>query len=150
MRMKRATGCAIRTVFAVVALSNIEMATAEENDVRARVNAPARVAISPSPEPSQDDAGRLVITVTGFRPATSGTVEGVVLVSCGTEEREIGRFGIFPQQAFAAGSNANAKPQRFGFALPNGCKPSLVTVRVEPSAGDGSGAELVIGAAAFK
>lgn len=25
------------------------------------------------------------------------------------------------------------------------CKPSQVTVRVEPSAGDGSGAELVIG-----
>jgi hypothetical protein len=146
--MKRATRCAIRAVVAVAALSTTEMTIAEENDVRARVNAPARVTIASAREPSQNDARRLVVTVTGFRPATSGTVEGVVLIPCGTEEREIGRFGIFPQQSFAAGNNV--KPQRFGFALPDGCKPSQVTVRVEPSAGDGSGAELVIGGAAFK
>lgn len=147
--MKRATGCAIRAVFAVVALSAIEMAAAEENDARARVNAPARIVIAPTREPSQQhDAARLVVTVTGFKPATSGTVEGVVLISCGTEEREIGRFGIFPQQPFISGSDA--KPQRFGFAWPDGCKPTHVTVRVEPSVGDGSGAEIVIGEAALK
>lgn len=145
--MKRTKGCAIRAVFAVAALSAIEMAAAEENDARARVNAPARVAIT-ARQPPQDDAGRLVITVTGFKPAVAGTVEGVVLIPCGTEEREIGRFGIFPQQLFAAGNNT--KPQRFGFALPAGCKPSQVTVRVEPSAGDGSGAELVIGEVAVE
>lgn len=146
--MKKATGCAIRTVFALAALSTVKMATAEENDVRAHVDAPARVAIAPAREPAQDDAGRLVITVTGFKPATSGTVEGVVLIPCGTGEREIGRFGIFPQQSFAAGDHA--KPQRFGFVVPEGCKPSHVTVHLEPSAGDGSGAELVIGGASFK
>lgn len=147
--MKRTTtGCAIRAVFAVMALSALEMAAAEENDARARVNAPARVAIAPARETPQHDAGQLVVTVTGFKPATAGTVEGVVLIPCGTGEREIGRFGIFPQQPFTAGNNT--KPQRFGFALPAGCKPSQVTVRVEPSAGDGSGAELVIGEVAVK
>jgi hypothetical protein len=61
----------------------------------------------------------------------------------GAEDR---RFGFFPQQAFTAGSNANA--QRFSFALPDSCKmPSQVTIRVEPSAGDGRGAEFVIGGA---
>ncbi|WP_148203783.1 hypothetical protein [Nitrobacter winogradskyi] len=124
------------------------MAAAEENDARARVNAPARVAIVPAREPPQDDAGRLVVTVTGFKPAITGTVEGVVLIPCGTEEREIGRFGIFPQQSFTAGSET--KPQHFGFALPAGCKPSQVAVRVEPSAGDGIGAELVIGEVAVR
>jgi hypothetical protein len=147
--MKRGTGFAIRALVAVVALSTMEeMATANEKDVRARVNVPARVAIAPAREPSQNEAGRLVITVTGFRPATTGTVEGVVVITCGTEKREIGRFGIFPQQAFAAGGNA--KPQRFGFALPDGCAPSQVTVHVEPGAGDGSGAELVIGGATLE
>jgi hypothetical protein len=147
---KRAIGFAIRTAFLVVAaLSTIEMAAAEDNDMRASVNAPARVAIAPSPDPSQHASARIVITVTGFRPSTSGPVEAIVLIPCGPEEREIGRFGIFPQQSFTAGRNANA--QRFGFALPDACKtPSQVTIRVEPSAGDGSGAELVIGGAAFE
>ncbi|WP_439924654.1 hypothetical protein [Nitrobacter sp. JJSN] len=130
----------------MVVLSTIEMAAAEDNDVRASVKAPARIAVAPSPNPSQRAAARIVITVTGFTPSTSGPIEAVVLIPCGTQEREIGRFGIFPQQSFTAGRNANA--QRFGFALPDACEmPSQVTIRVEPSAGDGSGAELVIGRA---
>lgn len=125
------------------------MAAAEDNDVRASVNAPARVEIAPSRDSSRRGFGRLVITVTGFTPSASGPVEAVVLIPCGTEEREIGRFGIFPQQSFTAGRNANA--QRFGFAVPDACKtPSQVTIRVEPSAGNGSGAELVIGGAEFE
>ncbi|GAB1716830.1 MAG: hypothetical protein NTAFB05_18720 [Nitrobacter sp.] len=147
--MKQAISCAIRTVFvAVAALSMIEMAAAQDrdNDVRANVDTPARVAIASSRDPSRRTDGRLVITVTGFTPSENGPVEAVVLIPCGAEEREIGRFGIFPQQSFRAGRNANA--QRFGFALPNACKaPSRVTIRIEPSSGDGSGAELVIGSA---
>jgi hypothetical protein len=147
--MKQATSCAIRTVFAAVAaLSMIEMAAAQDHDhdVRAKVNTPARIAIVSSRNPSQRTDQRLVITVTGFTPSANGPVEAVVLIPCGTEEREIGRFGIFPQQSFTAGKNANS--QRFGFALPSACKvPSRVTVRIEPSAGDGSGAEFVIGRA---
>lgn len=150
--MKRAISFAIRTVFVALTalstleLSTVEMAAAQDNGVRATMNVPARVAIAPSRDPSQRASARVVITVTGFRPSASGPVEAVVLIPCGTEEREIGRFGIFPQQPFTAGSNANA--QRFGFALPDACKmPSQVIIRVEPSAGDGSGAELVIGRA---
>ncbi|MEH6950000.1 hypothetical protein V4R08_01390 [Nitrobacter sp. NHB1] len=125
------------------------MAAAENNDVRASVNAPARVAITASRDLSQNASARIVITVTGFRPSPSGPVEAVVLIPCGTEQREIGRFGIFPQQSFTAGKNAN--PQRFGFAVPDPCKmPSQVTIRIEPSTGNGSGAELVIGGAEFE
>jgi hypothetical protein len=126
----------------------IETAAAQDHgkDVHANVDMPARVAIAASRDPSQRTDGRLVITVTGFTPSASGPVEAVVLIPCGAEEREIGRFGIFPQKSFRAGRNANS--QRFGFALPNACKtPSRVTIRVEPSSGDGSGAELVIGGA---
>jgi hypothetical protein len=146
----RAIGYTFRTVFlAVAVLSAIGMAAAEDNDVRASVKAPARVAVAPSSNPAQNASARIVITVTGFRPSPSGPVEAVVLIPCGTEQREIGRFGIFPQQSFTAGRNANA--QRFGFALPDDCKtPSQVTIRIEPSAGNGSDAELVIGGAKFE
>ncbi|ABE63708.1 hypothetical protein Nham_2942 [Nitrobacter hamburgensis X14] len=150
MPKKRAIGFAIRTVFlALAVLLAIEMAAAEDNDLRASVKAPARVAIAPSRDLSQNTSARIVITVTGFMPSPSGPVEAVVLIPCGPEQREIGRFGIFPQQPFTAGRNANA--QRFGFAVPDACKiPSQVTIRVEPSAGDGSGAELVIGRAEYE
>lgn len=145
MPKKPAIGCGIQAAFvAVIALSTLGMATAEDNDVRASVNAPARIAVAPSLHPTQRASARIVITVTGFTPSTSGPIEAVVLIPCGKEDREIGRFGIFPQQSFTAGKNANA--QRFGFALPDACEmPSQVTIRIEPSAGNGNGAELVIG-----
>src|SRR3712207_1269978 len=62
------------------------------------------------------EQSRVVIDVTGFKPAQEGSVQAVVRVQKqdGTEQ-EIGRFGLFPQTEFTSDA---AGAQRYSVPLP--------------------------------
>ncbi|MEE7493417.1 hypothetical protein [Methylobacterium oryzae] len=103
----------------------------------------------PGTAPLEGDAAlagrRLVLEVGAYQPSPSGPTLAVVSADCGGIAREVGRFAVFPDTAFAASDTA--PPQRYGFGLPAqvGCGvPTGVTVRLEPVLGDGRGASLVI------
>jgi hypothetical protein len=90
---------------------------------------------------------QLVIALTSFTPPRDGHAGlNVSLRTIGGRRIELGRVGIFPEQAFSA-SLADAK--RFGFALPKGALASNPEVVVEVTAegGSGAGARAVVGEA---
>lgn len=125
---------------------------ANEGEMQATVGKPATIAISGKAGGTFAEAGaRVVVTVTGYEPSTAGPVTVVVSVRCGDDLREIGRFGIFPDRAFSG--SGGAKPQQFGFPLPNdpACRqPQSVTVHIEPQAGTGAGASIAISSASIE
>ncbi|QND46744.1 hypothetical protein HB780_09560 (plasmid) [Rhizobium lusitanum] len=122
---------------------------ANEGDMQATVGKPATIAISGATNPAPADVGtRIVVTVSGYEPSKTGPVTTVVSVHCGGDTQEIGRFGIFPDEAFSA--SAGTQPQRFSFLLPDdpACRqPRAITIHLEPQTGDGVGASVTIGSA---
>ncbi|WFU07233.1 hypothetical protein QA648_34655 (plasmid) [Rhizobium sp. CB3171] len=141
-------------IFAV-ALSVLRIVSpvqANESDVRATVSKPVTIAISGrAAHASADASARLVVTVTGYEPSTAGPVTTVVSLRCGSDVREIGRFGIFPNKAFSVSDGT--KPQRFGFPLPDdpSCRqPETAIIRLEPQTGGGAGASITISDASIE
>lgn len=118
---------------------------ANEDGVRVTVGEPATVRLSEKNEPSSTGAGgrRIVVVVDAFEPSPAGPIAVVVTMQCGDATEEIGRFGVFPNAAFT--SSSRVEPQRFGFDMPDNLacpRPKNVTLRLEPSLGDGSGASM--------
>lgn len=146
-RMLIAIGAAAFSVLRIVG-----PVQASEGDMQATVGKPATVAISGAAAHAPVDGGaRVVVTVNAYEPSKAGPVATVVSVRCGEELREIGRFGIFPNQAFSV--SAGAKPQRFGFLLPDepACRqPQTIEISLDPQTGDGTGASITIGSASIE
>jgi hypothetical protein len=104
--------------------------------------APAAEGIAP------EQAQRVIIKVTGFQPPSEGAVQVVVKAQMDNAgaEREIGRFGIFPNAEFKAAEPSKA--QRFGLALPKELAhggPVKLNVYLVPLRGEGTGARLELG-----
>jgi hypothetical protein len=122
---------------------------ANEGDMQATVDNPATIAISGASERALvDGRARIVVTINAYEPSKTGPVATVVSVRCGDDVREIGRFGIFPNEPFSVSDGA--KPQRFGFPLPNdlACRrPQTVIIHLEPQTGNGAGASIAVGSA---
>jgi hypothetical protein len=90
-------------------------------------------------------APRLVVTVSGYRPASDGPVDVVVSLLCGEGEKVLGRFAVMPRMSFSAAEPARA--QHFGLSAPNTpeCRAArAATVRLEPAAGQGRDASITI------
>lgn len=148
MRCHRSVLIAIcAAAFSVLRL--VSPVQANENGMQATVDNPATIAISGASERALVDGGaRIVVTINAYEPSKSGPVATVVSVRCGDDVREIGRFGIFPDAAFSV--SGGAKPQRFGFPLPNdlACRKSqTVIIHLEPQTGNGAGASIAVGSA---
>jgi len=116
----------------------------------ATVDRPAVVTAVPSaPERgAAGGSGRVILGVTGFVPSPDGTVQAVVKAARdgAGPEREIGRFGIFPDAAFTAPDPSRAR--RFAFKLPEelaGAERVRLNVYLVPLHGDGKGARLDLG-----
>ncbi|SCB24165.1 hypothetical protein [Rhizobium hainanense] len=125
---------------------------ASGSDMQATVDKPVTIAIAGVAERAPGNGGkRIVVTVNAYEPSKSGSVTIVVSVRCGEVLREIGRFGIFPNEAFSVSRGSN--PQRFGFPLPDepSCRqPQTVEIGLEPQTGDGTGASITIGSAGIE
>lgn len=81
---------------------------------------------------------QVVVALTGFTPPREGHATLVVSAqAAGGRRIELGRVGVFPEQAFAA-PLANA--MRFGFALPKSALARAPAIQVEVVADGGSGA----------
>lgn len=122
-------------------------------DMQVKPGAPARVALDPMPRAAAtaaEEAPRLVVSVDGYQPSSSGPVQFVVTIDCAGKKEEVGRFGIFPDAAFEAGGKVAA--QQFGFDMPEAaCKErSEAVISVEPSIGTGEGAVLTLGRVAIE
>lgn len=148
MRYRRSVLIAIcAAAFSVLRL--VSPVHANEDGMQATVDKPAIIAISGASERAWVDGGaRIVVTINAYEPSKTGPVATVVSVRCGDDVREIGRFGIFPDKAFSV--SGGAKPQRFGFPLPNdlACrKPQTVIIHLEPQTGNGAGSSIAVGSA---
>ena len=124
---------------------------AESDPLIATVGKPAIVTAAPA-KPQEGltaDKGppRVVVHVTGYRPAQKGSVRGVVNVqkADGTEQ-EIGTFGVFPDTAFKA---ETSRARAYSFPLPKELAADPVKLKIEvvpdKERGTGEGAQLEIG-----
>jgi hypothetical protein len=144
---------AIGIAGALAILAGAAAIAAEGEPLIATVGNPAIVTALPS-NAAESMAGpkqapRVVVHVTGYKPAQQGSVRGVVKVrqADGTE-KEIGTFGVFPDTAFKADSS---RPRMFSFPLPRELAAAPVQLKVEvvpdKERSTGEGAQLEIGRA---
>jgi hypothetical protein len=134
----------------VCALALLAPVAAEGDQMLATVEQPA--VLTARPARGIAEQSRVVIDVTGFKPAQQGYVQAVVKAQKqdGTEQ-EIGRFGLFPQTEFKSDA---AGAQRYSVALPKDLASSdLIKLKVElvpGPRGKGEGAQLQIGGAEIR
>lgn len=91
------------------------------------------------------------ITVHRFAPSFKGPVQIVVTSKDGSKCTEIGRFGIYPERAFASGGPI--EPMRFRLTLPAGVKidrSTRLTLRILPAQGTGDGAMIEVEQGQFR
>ena len=137
-------GCALALLMPVAAVA------AEGDQMLATVGRPAVMTATSARGAAEQS--RVVIDVTGFKPAQEGSVQAVVKAQKqdGTEQ-EIGRFGVFPQTEFKSDA---AGAQRYSVPLPKNLASSdLVKLKVElipGPRGKGEGAQLEIGGAEIR
>lgn len=157
-RARTASGAA--GLVAVIALAGIAAA----GDDPAAVAIPGRPALVTAAPPAAgtDSAAAgpsstyVELSVLGFTPPASGGVQAVVSLrgKDGEPARELGRFGLFPNEAFAADGPADA--QRFVFRLPReGAQDDVregaeLSVGLVPYEGNGEGARLELGEAQIR
>jgi hypothetical protein len=116
-------------------------------ELLATIDKPAIVTVALAESEARNQSGRLVLKVSGFKPAQDGSaVQAVVKVekADGTEQ-EVHRFTVFPQTEFKA-SNPS-KFLKFGFSLPKELAiGGSVRLKVElvPLRGKGNGASLEV------
>ena len=113
----------------------------------ATVGHPALIPLATSPEasPANDTFRYVDITVWRFRPAPSGPVQVTVEAPSGSSLIEIGRFGIYPEQAFAATDSSQV--QRFRLTIPAGLRlndSSRLKVNIVPTRGSGKDASIEV------
>jgi hypothetical protein len=138
-------GCALALLAPVAAVA------AEGDQLLATVEKPA-VLTARSSAQGISDQSRVIIDVTGFKPAQEGSVQAVVKAQKqdGTEQ-EIGRFGLFPQTEFKSDV---AGAQRYSVPLPKDLASSgQIKLKVELVPGPrgiGEGAQLQIGSAEIR
>jgi hypothetical protein len=139
----------------LVALMSQSSVAAQDSRPVATVAGPAVITATAAPMADQGVASqspRVIISVTAFRPPHDGAVQAVVKVQNGDRtEREIGRFGIFPNAEFKAADPSKA--QRFGLPLPKELASGgavKLNVYLVPLKGEGSGAHLEIGGAEIR
>jgi hypothetical protein len=138
---------------ALAILAGTAAMPAEGEPLIATVGNPAIVTALPSNAPPSltgaKQPSRVVVHVTGYKPAQQGSVRGVVKVqqADGTE-KEIGTFGVFPDTAFKADTS---RPRTFSFPLPKELAADPVKLKVEvvpdKERSTGEGAQLEIGRA---
>jgi hypothetical protein len=131
----------------------VGVVAAESDQLLATLDKPAVVTVRSGPERSAGAPARVEIIVTGFQPPQAGAVQAVVEAQrVGSEtEREIGRFGIFPNTQFKVADPARG--QRFGFLLPKELAVGglvKLTVQLVPLRGEGKGATLQLGGAEIR
>ncbi|MFO1125563.1 MAG: hypothetical protein U1E25_09960 [Methylocystis sp.] len=148
--IRRALSCAACALTFLIVNDRV----AQADDREATVSRPATITAAPGPPDGQESAGgrRLIIAVTGFRPAKESAVQVVVkAMTADSGEQEIGRFGMFPNQAFAAPEPSQA--QRFSLTLPKALEssgPVTLRVYVIPFKGEGKGASVELGDAEIR
>ena len=137
-------------VFAVFFLT----AGAHAHRMVATIGHPAVVAVAGRGHPDGAGRFRIVITIAAYTPASDGSVVEIVVRTmrryCGAG-REIGRFSIFPNEAFSA--SEPDKAQSFGLELPQDAlvgSPSTVSVSLEIARGKGMGARVEVGDATIE
>lgn len=124
---------------------------AEENLPTATPSSPASITAPVAPATQEGATGqtaRVTIKVMAFQPPKDGAVQAVVKVQTNGAEREIGRFGIFPNAEFRA--TEPSKAQRFGLPMPKELAAgSAIKLKVYlvPFKGEGRGASMEIGGA---
>jgi len=142
---KRGLGCAVAFLVPLGAIA------AEGDQLRATVDTPATVTAAGGTGATDQSGPRVVVHVTGFRPAKDGSVQAVVMAQMPDgKTQEIGRFGIFPQAEFKSDA---AGAQRYSFALPKELaagEPVRLKVDLVPARGTGEGAQLEIGRAEIR
>jgi hypothetical protein len=118
----------------------------------ARVDAPARVAVSPGERAAlaPERGAVLIVTVASYTPAREGSVSAEVDAHGPSGESvPVGGFGVFPNVAFSESDPASG----MSFALPLaperlrrlGGAPTEIVVRLEPFGAAASGAQMTIG-----
>jgi hypothetical protein len=140
-------GCALALLAPVAAIA------AEGDQLLATVDKPAIVTATLAKvlesTAVKQVASRVIIYVTGFQPPQKGGVQGVVSVQKPDgSEQQIGTFGIYPQEAFTAGSS---REQKFGFPLPSDLAAGPVKLKVaigpDKERETAAGAQLEVGRA---
>src|SRR5215211_6596467 len=135
---------------ALALLAPVGVIAAEGDQMLATVEKPA--VLTATSARSIAEQSRVIIDVTGFKPAQEGSVQAVVKAQKqdGTEQ-EIGRFGLFPQTEFKSDA---AGAQRYSVSLPKNLAssdPVKFKVELVPSArGKGEGAQLELGGAEIR
>lgn len=147
-----ASGRSRLAVAILLAASCAMAANAEDKPAVVTAGQPAVVDVRPpvQTEATVEGNDSLIVQVTGFKPPTKGSVQAVVTVKGESAQQgstEIGRFGVFPNDVFTAGSG---DPQRFRLTLSPKASGLLqqqkkISVELVPSAGTGDGARLEIG-----
>jgi|HubBroStandDraft_6_1064221.scaffolds.fasta_scaffold575400_2 hypothetical protein len=126
-------------------------AAAEPEQPVATVAQPAVVTAAAGAAMRAGASPQVVINVTGFQPAQDGPVQAVVKAQRDGQEREIGRFGIFPHIAFKAADPSQGRS--FGIPLPKDLAsggPVKFNVYLVPAKGAGKGARMEIGGAEIR
>lgn len=145
--LRRALSCAACALTMLIVSDRM----ARADDREATASRPATITAKPGPPDGFESAGgrRVIIVVTGFHPAKESAVQVVVKATmAGSGEQEIGRFGMFPDQAFTAHDPSQA--QRFSLTLPKALEssgPVTLRVYVIPFKGEGKGAAVELGEA---
>ena len=148
--LRRALSCAACALILLIVSDRM----ARADDREATVSRPATITAKPGPPDGRESAGgrRLIIAVRGFRPAKESAVQVVVkAATAGSGEQEIGRFGMFPDQAFNAPDPSQA--QRFSLTLPKALQsggPVTLRVYVVPFKGEGKDASVELGGAEIR
>lgn len=108
------------------------------------VSAPMTIELPRPPHPLSAHL-QLVVPVIEYRASSAGPVSFVVILHCQNKNVEIGRFGILGE---IVRSQRQYSQQNFGFLLPKDpdCKNArAITVSLQPTSGDGSGARMTLG-----
>jgi hypothetical protein len=135
---------AIAIVASAVGALMASAAGAQPQGIVATTQRPAMLPLRRSPEAAAAATGfkYVDIAVTGFHPSSTGPVQIVVDALAGAARTEVGRFGLYPEHAFAGDP---AKVQRFTLTIPAGLRLTPATrlqVRLEPARGTGEGASV--------
>jgi hypothetical protein len=134
----------VALVTAALAMSTADSIAATSLPVTLSTGQTSTVPLAPY-APAEGRAPRLVVTVSGYRPAADGPVAVVVSLLCGEGEKVLGRFAVMPRMSFSAAEPGRA--QHFGLSAPNTpeCLAArAATVRLEAAAGGGSDASITI------
>ena len=151
--LARSTRNAVGIVLGLGWLMTVPLVPAAAQDAMATVKMPAELTVA---APAARADGYLDIAVTSFTPPRQGAVSAVVSIVDGDgRKHEVGRFSIFPAEAFVAKTPAEARTFRLdardALAAVKAKGPLKVLVQLTPDDGAGETADsaVTIGRATF-